>query len=59
MGMSQEKSLCILNKNVFFSFTKLVNRRAEQVLPRGWVAGIGTNKSKKAVGKGHERVNIV
>jgi hypothetical protein len=40
----------------FFSFTKSENRRAEQVLPGGWLVPVGR---EEAVGKGCERVSIV
>jgi hypothetical protein len=38
-----------------FSFRKLENRRAEQVLPEG----LGTNGIRKDVGKWCRRVNMV
>jgi hypothetical protein len=54
MEMSQGNSLCIYLKQIkmsfFFSFTKLENRRAEQILPggkrrcgRAWEGEYGAN----------------
>jgi hypothetical protein len=50
--------IAILNKQKrdLFSFKKLENRRAEQVL--SWV-GVGTRGMEEDVGKGHGRVSMV
>jgi hypothetical protein len=42
----------------FFSFTKLQNRRVEQVL-LGWKERVGTSRKLEEEGKGPEKVNIV
>jgi hypothetical protein len=44
-----------LNKNAFFSFTVLENRRVKQVLS----GGVGTSRRRKEVGKECGRVNMV
>jgi hypothetical protein len=59
MEMSQGNFLCSYLKQTkmsfFFSFTKLENRRAEQVLSRE----VGTSGRGLEVGKGWGRMNIV
>jgi hypothetical protein len=40
---------------LFFSYTKLGNKKAEQILP----GGAGTSGRGKEMGKGHRRVNMV
>jgi hypothetical protein len=41
----------------YFSFTKLDNRRVEQILPGDW--GVGTSGTGDEEGKGCKRVNMV
>jgi hypothetical protein len=58
MEVSQRYFLCSYLKQVkcyFFSFTKLENRKAEQVLGRV----VSTSGSGEEVGKGLGRVNIL
>jgi hypothetical protein len=61
MGMSQGYSVCSYlkqTKNIIFSFTKLENRRAKQVLPRVWWGVVNSGRGEE-MRKGHGRVNIV
>jgi hypothetical protein len=54
MEMPQGNSLYSYVKQAkmsFFSFTKLENRREEQVLPRGLVTGGGVRRWGKGVGE--------
>jgi hypothetical protein len=58
MEISQENSLCSYLKQTkmsfLFSFTKLENRRAAQVLP-----GVGYQQEREEVRKGCGRMNIL
>jgi hypothetical protein len=60
MEMPQQNYLCRYLKQkclffffYFFSYTKLENRRAEQILPLGWGWGdaVSTNATGEEVGK--------